>query len=83
MKTIYLILIAGALLSGCGSKDVEYYKNHPEEMKKKWEECKNMSDAEKMADRECSAVSQAESDRFFKSTIPRPGAGKGRGTKQF
>jgi hypothetical protein len=50
------------------------------------EECKKMSTAEQMADRECTAVNQASSDKFFKSTIdrnPLEGPGKGRGTKHY
>ena len=88
MKKLFFILVAVVMLSACGSKekDAAYYTNHPEEMKQKMEECKKMSTAEKMADRECSAVSQANSDKFFKSTIdrnPLEGPGKGRGTKHF
>jgi len=64
-------------------KDAEYYRNHPAEMKQKWEECSKMSTAEQMADRECSAVSQADSKRFFGDKIEKPGEGKGRGTKHF
>jgi len=85
MKRIFFVLVAVVMLSACGSKDAEYYKNHPEEMKQKMEECKKMSDAEKMADRECTAVSQVLSNKFFGDKIERPlqGSGKGRGTKQF
>jgi len=86
MKRIFFVLVAAVMLSACGSKDAEYYKSHPEEMKQKMEECKKMSTAEQMADRECTAVSQAHSDKFFKSTIdrnPLEGSGKGRGTKHY
>lgn len=88
MKKILVLLVAVAFLfalAGCGSKDAEYYKNHPKEMKEKMEECKKMSDAEKMADRECAAVSQADSDRFYGDKMERPlqGSGKGRPTKQY
>jgi len=87
MKKLFFILIAGLMLSACGSKekDAEYYTNHPEEMKQKLEECIKMSTAEKMADRECTAVSQAHSKKFYGDKMERPlqGPGKGRPTKQF
>ena len=85
MKKIFFVFVAVLMLSACGSKekDAAYYTNHPEEMKQKWEECSKMSTAEKMADRECSAVSQADSKRFFGDKIEKPGEGKGRGTKHF
>lgn len=82
----FLLIIAILTLFGltaCGTKDVDYYKAHPEEMNKKHEECKKMSIAEAMADRECVAASQAFTGDLFKSNIPRPGEGQGRGTKKF
>jgi hypothetical protein len=83
MKKLIFISICFVLLSACGSKTAEYYEQHPEEMKTKMLACSKMSEAEKMTDRECTAVINADSKRFFKSTIPRPGEPKGRATKQF
>ncbi len=80
MLTIVVFIFA---VVGCGKRDAEYFKNHPAEMKQKIEECSKMSQAEKLADRECVAINQANSDKFFKSTVQRPGEGQGRGTKQF
>lgn len=84
-KVFFMLSVILALLSviACGKRDAEYFKAHPAEMKQKIEECQKLSQAEKMADRECAAVSQTNSDQFFKSTVQRPGEGKGRGTKQF
>jgi len=86
LKNSFLVIIAVSTLFGltaCGTKDVAYYKANPDEMNKKHEECKKMSVAEVMADRECAAVSQALTGDLFKSKIPRPGEGQGRGTKKF
>jgi len=85
MKKLLFILVTAAMLSACGDRDAEYFANHPAEMKQKWEECKKMAEAEKVADRECSAISQADSKRFFGDKMERPlqGTGKGRPTKQF
>ena len=85
MKRIFFVLVAVLMLLACGSKekDAEYYTNHPEEMKQKMEECNKLSAAEDMADMECAAAMQADSHRFFKSTVERTGEGKGRGTKQY
>jgi hypothetical protein len=83
MKKLVFISICFLMLSACGSKTAEYYEQHPEEMKNKISECSRLSEAEKMADRECSAAINADSKRFFKSTVPRPGEPRGRGTKQY
>lgn len=86
MKKVFIILsVIIALLSviSCGKRDSEYFKVHPEEMKQKMEECKKMSSAEAMADRECAAISLVNSEHFFKKTIQRPGEGKGQGTRQY
>lgn len=86
MKKLFIILsVIIVLLSviACGKRDAEYFKAHPEEMKQKMEECKKMSSAEAMADRECAAISQVNSEHFFKKTIQRPGEGKGQGIKKY
>ncbi len=83
MKKFLLLIAAVSLLSACGSKTPEYYKEHPAEMKAKAEACSRMSEAEKMADRECAAISKADSDRFFGDHMEKPGAPRGRGTKQY
>lgn len=79
MFRIILILIAGLIITSCGSHDADYYTQHPEEMKKKWAECAKMSDLERMADRECTAVNQAENRRFYGDKMERPLQGKGKG----
>jgi len=85
MKKRFFILVAVVMLLACGSKekDAQYYTNHPEEMKQKMEECTKMSTAEKMADRECSAVSQAHSKKFFGDKIEKPGEGQGKELPKF
>ncbi|MDR2017917.1 MAG: EexN family lipoprotein [Syntrophobacterales bacterium] len=86
MKKLLLIVAVAMLLPACGSKTAEYYEKHPEEMRAKIEACGRMSQAEKMADRECAAVNNVISKRFFKSTIkenPLQGPGNGPGIKQF
>jgi predicted small lipoprotein YifL len=88
MKKIFLLLIVVSALfviASCGSKDTEYYMSHPEELKTKLEACKQMSTAEMMADRECTAVGNAMSKKFSGDKMERPLQGKpqGRPTKQF
>jgi uncharacterized protein YcfL len=85
MKKIFFVFVAVLMLSACGSKekDAEYYINHPEEMKQKWEECSKMSAAEQAQQANKEAMSQADSKRFFGDKIEKPGEGKGRGTKHF
>jgi hypothetical protein len=80
MKAMLLLLLAVVLfgLTGCGTKDADYYISHPEEFKKKVEECKVMPHAEKMADKECAAVNIAISKKFFGSGMEKPGDGKGK-----
>ncbi|OPY64548.1 MAG: hypothetical protein A4E62_02842 [Syntrophorhabdus sp. PtaU1.Bin002] len=79
MKTLIAAFISLLMLSACGSKDAEYYTNHPEELKAKMTECSKMSEAEKMADRECTAMSQANLKRALDmdppKTNPLSGAG--------
>ena len=53
MRKLAIILIASMMLCACGSKTTEYYEQHPDEMKAKIEQCKRLSSAEAMADREC------------------------------
>ncbi|NLW36872.1 MAG: hypothetical protein GXY80_15550 [Syntrophorhabdus aromaticivorans] len=82
MKRLFLLSIAATLmLYACGSRDAEYYTNHPAEA----EACSRMSEAEKLADKECTAVINADSKRFFKGGIKRPlqGSGNGPGAKQY
>jgi len=85
MKRLIFVSMVFVMLSACGSRTAEYYEQHPEEMTKKWAECSKMSSAEVMADRECAAVSRADSKRFFGDHVDRPLQGKpeGRPTKQF
>jgi predicted small lipoprotein YifL len=88
MKKLFLLLMAISLLfviAACGSKDTEYYMSHPDELKTKLEECKQLSAAEMMADRECTAVGNAMSKKFSGDKMERPLQGKpqGRPTKQF
>jgi len=81
--SLFVSLLA---LMACGKRDVEYFKAHPAEMKQKMEECKKMSAAEVLTDRECAAISQADSDRFFGDKIktnPMEEPQKGRPTKGF
>jgi len=80
MKTMLLLLLAAALfgLTGCGTKDADYYMSHPEDFKKKVEECKSMSQAEKMADKECTAVNIVISRKFIGGGMEKPGEGKGK-----
>jgi len=86
MDRLFLLSVVTILmLCACGSKDAEYYTSHPEEAKAKWEVCSRMSEAERMADRECTAVINADSKRFFKGGMKRPlqGSGNGPGAKQY
>lgn len=87
MKTLILVFGALVMLVACGSKDAQYYAAHPEEMKAKMALCSKMSEAEKMADRECTAVSQANLKRQLDldppKTSPLAGPGKGKGFKNF
>lgn len=83
MQKLIFISICFVMLSACGSKTADYYEQHAEEMKIKLEECSKKSEAEKSTDRECIAAINAHSNRFFKSSIPKPGEPKGRSTKQF
>jgi hypothetical protein len=80
MKTLLLLLLAVVLfgLTGCGTKDADYYMSHPEDFKKKVEECKAMSQGEKMVDKECTAVNIAISKKFFGNGMEKPGEGKGK-----
>lgn len=70
-------------MCACGSHDADYYAQHPEAMKKKEEQCKKMSIAEVMSDRECTAVVQVRNKRFWdmkpskKSPLEGPGKGSG------
>jgi predicted small lipoprotein YifL len=88
MKKLFLLLMTLSVLfviAACGSKDTEYYMSHPDELKTKLEECKQLSAAEMMADRECAAVGNAMSKKFSGDKMERPLQGKpqGRPTKQF
>jgi len=86
VKKLFLLSIAATLmLYACGSRDAEYYTNHPAEAKAKAEACSRMSEAEKLADKECTAVINADSKRFFKGGMKRPlqGSGNGPGAKQY
>jgi hypothetical protein len=77
-KRLLFSFLFCAVLYGCGSNDTEYYINHPVELKKKLEECKAMSTAEKMADSECTAVGNAISKKFYGDKIQKPAEGQGK-----
>ncbi len=87
MRRLILVSVALLMLAACGSKDAQYYTAHPEEMKAKMAICSKMSEAEKMADRECTAVSQANVKKALDldppKTSPLAGPGKGKGFKNF
>ncbi|MDR2017913.1 MAG: EexN family lipoprotein [Syntrophobacterales bacterium] len=90
MKKLLLLVAIAMLFPACGSKTVEYYEQHPEEMKAKIEQCKRLSSAEKMIDRECSAAIDAYSATNLKRQFdfgpprrPLDGPGKGPGIQQY
>lgn len=81
MKNTFLpLLLITSLffMTSCGSKDAEYYTSHQNELKAKLEECKVMSAAEKLADKECVAVGNAMSRKFYSDKIEKPGSGQGK-----
>lgn len=83
MRKLVIILIASMMLCACGSKTTEYYEQHPDEMKAKIEQCKRLSSAEAMADRECKAATDAYSKKFFKDHVEKPGSGRGKELPKF
>ena len=87
MYRLLCISIVAFIFAGCGSHDADYYTQHPDEMKIKMQQCARMSEAERMIDRECSAVVQAETKRMLDlkppASSPLAGPGKGQGFKKF
>jgi hypothetical protein len=79
MKTMLFVSVISLMLMACGSKTTEYYQQHPEEMKAKLKDCNEMPVAEAMADRECTAASNANQKRRLDLDPPKtsPLAGPG------
>jgi len=83
MRKFVIVFITSMMLCACGSKTTEYYEQHPDEMKAKIEQCKRLSSAEAMADRECKAATDAYSKKFFNDHVKKPGSGRGKELHKF
>ena len=79
MKTVLFVFVISLALTACGSKTTGYYQQHPEEMKAKLKDCNEMSVVEAMADKECTAASNANQKRRLDLEPPKtsPLAGPG------
>ncbi|RYE05796.1 MAG: hypothetical protein EOP33_00835 [Rickettsiaceae bacterium] len=70
-----IILLAGIiLLTSCSEKTqtVEWYKQHPEVLRKEFEKCKLKTLAELATDKHCTVIRLAEKEVFDEQQINAP-----------